>query len=720
VSSLSPPLSLSHRPQGAFDSIGQFIRQDLSTNETDTLIGVLQSAFPRPQHPRYPLPPHPPPPPFPPPPPRSGTYIVGYAVASVSFGHLVHSYPPFKLMAGGLLVWVVAVVLSGAAPHFWVLVLARMLSGVGEASFQTIVPPFIDDNAPPSKRGLWLSIFFMAIPVGTAAGYAWGGNIAATLNWRWAFFIEAIPMLPLATLIWFMPYNKNRREALAKLTTTTEAGGVAEKEEEGEGEGLDASAVDYSGAGGNSTLSFSPHPTQRGGGGAAARDPSDSAIGRELEAEFQDDSAALNDTVSGATKPSFWHELRHVLTSPLYVVVILGYAGYTATLAGIGSFGPELTKGLGLFPDQASASLYFGGAVSLAGAVGTPLGGWLLDRATRKRRVAKRRAEVNADREVAGLAPLTEADAEPELPPEDPDDVSIVDVKLNIALPQATWLVLVGSAFCMGGIMLGAGNAPAFFGLLSIGALSLCATTAGINLAIMASVRPESRSFAIGIGTLLIHALGDVPAPTVIGALADNLAPQTCIVDPSTGVASCTQDAYGLQVTLTICLAWLVWPIALWAVGSWIAATRGAGWNRPGGGYGHVLADGGGGGIDDDEEEAWRGGVGPGAAGGSGGSAGESLLAADFVGGSSRGGASKRGGSKGAAASGASLTDTDDLRFSPARDWDGRVLGGGAGAIEGVGSRSPGRGGLGKSVGTGAGAGTGAGSGRMQVELRER
>lgn len=98
----------------------------------------------------------------------TGSFIGGYSVASISFGHLVHRYPPFKLMCVGLIIWVVAVVLSGLAPNFWVMVAARVLSGVGEASFQTVVPPYIDDNAPNNQRGLWLSAFYLAIPVGTA------------------------------------------------------------------------------------------------------------------------------------------------------------------------------------------------------------------------------------------------------------------------------------------------------------------------------------------------------------------------------------------------------------------------------------------------------------------------------------------------------------------------------------------------------------------------
>jgi hypothetical protein len=77
--------------------------------------------------------------------------------------------------------------LSATAPSYWVLVLARVLSGAGEGSFQTVVPPYIDDHAPPAKRGLWLALFFCGIPVGTALGNVYGGFISTALSWRWAF-----------------------------------------------------------------------------------------------------------------------------------------------------------------------------------------------------------------------------------------------------------------------------------------------------------------------------------------------------------------------------------------------------------------------------------------------------------------------------------------------------------------------------------------------------
>lgn len=63
-------------------------------------------------------------------------------------------------MGFGLIIWCGAAAVCGYVNDYWLLVLARMVSGVGEASFQTIAPPFIDDFAPEgSKVGHFSRIF---------------------------------------------------------------------------------------------------------------------------------------------------------------------------------------------------------------------------------------------------------------------------------------------------------------------------------------------------------------------------------------------------------------------------------------------------------------------------------------------------------------------------------------------------------------------------------
>jgi hypothetical protein len=50
-----------------------------------------------------------------------------------------------------------------------------------------------------------------------AVGYGYGGLVGGRLSWEWAFILEAIPMAPLIVVIWFVPYNRLRREVIAEV-----------------------------------------------------------------------------------------------------------------------------------------------------------------------------------------------------------------------------------------------------------------------------------------------------------------------------------------------------------------------------------------------------------------------------------------------------------------------------------------------------------------------
>jgi hypothetical protein len=159
------------------------------------------------------------------------------------------------------------------------------------------------------------------------------------------------------------------------------------------------------------------------------------------------------------------------------------------------------------------------------------------------------------------------------------------DLKLLVALPQASLMTFSGALLCAAGVILGAGSPPVYFGLLTVGAGALCSTTAGVNQAVMASVPARSRAFAVGISTLLTHAFGDVPAPLVIGVLANALSPVTCrggggggggddAPPPLLRCADTVRDAGGLRETLLLVCTWLAWPVVLWAAAWGVAGRR--------------------------------------------------------------------------------------------------------------------------------------------------
>src|SRR6266700_3825539 len=116
-------------------------------------------------------------------------FTVVYMLAAPVFGPLGDRRARPPLIALGVLIWSVAT-----------LFLARATVGVGEAAYGTIAPSLLADYYPRQYRGRVFSIFFAAIPVGSALGIQLGGLVDAHFGWRRAFFFVGSPVWLLAAL----------------------------------------------------------------------------------------------------------------------------------------------------------------------------------------------------------------------------------------------------------------------------------------------------------------------------------------------------------------------------------------------------------------------------------------------------------------------------------------------------------------------------------------
>jgi MFS family permease len=127
-------------------------------------------------------------------------FMVVYFLTSPIFGRLGDRLSRTRLIAAGVTVWSVATALAGVARNVGQLVAARATVGIGEASYATISPSLISDYFPLASRGRVFAIFYVAIPVGSAAGYVLGGLLERQFGWRAAFFAVGLPGLLLALL----------------------------------------------------------------------------------------------------------------------------------------------------------------------------------------------------------------------------------------------------------------------------------------------------------------------------------------------------------------------------------------------------------------------------------------------------------------------------------------------------------------------------------------
>lgn len=141
-------------------------------------------------------------------------FVVGYTIFSPMFGFFDNRIDRRILMAVGLVVWSLFTGLTGLASGFLFFVVARMFVGVGEASFGAIVPSFLKGRVQDMVAlNSALSIFYVAIPVGSALGYIAGGQLAATWGWRQVFLLATIPGL-LLPLGFFLVEKEDRTRAL--------------------------------------------------------------------------------------------------------------------------------------------------------------------------------------------------------------------------------------------------------------------------------------------------------------------------------------------------------------------------------------------------------------------------------------------------------------------------------------------------------------------------
>lgn len=163
-----------------------------------------------------------------------------------------------------------------------------------------------------------------------------------------------------------------------------------------------------------------------------------------------------------------------LLKNRAYVWSVVGYGAYTFALGGLAFWAPAFLERVRGLPKE-DATVTFGGIVVVTGFVGTAIGGWLGDRLL----TVTRQSYLW----VSGVATL-------------------------LAAP-ATWFALTSP------------DKPVYMTALVIAQVLLFVSTGPINSAIVNLVSAHRRASAIALSILIMHLLGDVPSPPLIGWLSD-------------------------------------------------------------------------------------------------------------------------------------------------------------------------------------------------------
>ncbi len=147
------------------------------------------------------------------------SYLVSNAIMLPATGWIARRIGRKRLMSLSIILFTGASMLCGMAINMPMLIVARILQGIGGGGMQPLAQSILLESFPPVEHGKAMAVYGTGIVVAPVIGPTLGGWITDSYSWRWIFYIN----LPVGVLALFLaslyiedpPYL--RRKLTAKI-----------------------------------------------------------------------------------------------------------------------------------------------------------------------------------------------------------------------------------------------------------------------------------------------------------------------------------------------------------------------------------------------------------------------------------------------------------------------------------------------------------------------
>lgn len=138
-------------------------------------------------------------------------YVLIWGAFVIPAGRIADIYGKRNTLCGGLLLFMIGSCLTGVAESLNLMILGRIIQGLGASIFTAPCWALIFTSAPPKKQGFVMGIILSFAGLGLAVGPTLSGYIIEFFNWRWIFYIN-IPVGVLVIMILFFLCQNDRQE----------------------------------------------------------------------------------------------------------------------------------------------------------------------------------------------------------------------------------------------------------------------------------------------------------------------------------------------------------------------------------------------------------------------------------------------------------------------------------------------------------------------------
>lgn len=146
-------------------------------------------------------------------------YLIASAALQPLSGKLTDIYGRKAGLLLSNVLFLLGTLICGLANEAWLLVLGRVIAGLGGGCLNTITTFIASDLIPLRRRGVWQGIGNIMFGSGAALGGVWGGLINDKLGWRWAFLTQ-IPLIALSALMVHFALQLPEKKTTATTSTS--------------------------------------------------------------------------------------------------------------------------------------------------------------------------------------------------------------------------------------------------------------------------------------------------------------------------------------------------------------------------------------------------------------------------------------------------------------------------------------------------------------------
>jgi sugar porter (SP) family MFS transporter len=149
--------------------------------------------------------------------------LLGCAVGAVLGGRIGDRFGRIPTMVVAAVLFLISAIGSGIAPDVWLLIVWRLVGGVGIGIASVVAPAYIAEISPKALRGRLASLQQLAITIGifaallsdslfaSAAGNASSQYWLGLEAWRWMFIAGVVPAIVYGGIALFLPESPRYR-----------------------------------------------------------------------------------------------------------------------------------------------------------------------------------------------------------------------------------------------------------------------------------------------------------------------------------------------------------------------------------------------------------------------------------------------------------------------------------------------------------------------------